>query len=373
MDNYNPAEISATPHTVKVKVNPDLLHTQPTKFVKVNVITDTDDDAKKEQILDNLPDELFYQPRFFRVGGYNKNKGGEWDNKMPVDKWGNTANQKLFGNLNFTDDRQLAGFDICGHGKAPDYLVLDFDHVLDDDGNFVNNTAQKWYNLVEQSGTFIEKSVSGHGLHAVFKPKPDEFNKMASGSKATLHLSDSKDKDAPKIEIFFKPSKHYFLFTGDVYNCTPKAPVSTDCSVVTVILDEIKKRQPSRASNAPAADGRANSSGDNQSRARDMLKFIPCTELDYNDWLAVGMILKTNGNPIDDWLDWSRADSPRFDEETCRYKWDTFKGDEGELTIATLCDMAKNYGYTPPAHVDDNTPPEGLTDAQTIEWIKKKL
>lgn len=322
-----------------------------------------------KQNFDNLPDELSFQPRFFTVG---RDVNGVFDVKAPVVKWNNPRNQRHYSRLVYTDPRQMAGFDIVGHGKAADYLVLDFDHVLTDEGDFVNETAQKWFNLVALSGTYIEKSVSGHGLHAIFKPSSTEFKKMAAGIAATLYLSDSRANDAPKIEIFYKPNGRYFLLTGDVYDCAPKTPIATDCDVVSTILDEIKKQQPKLRS-VQKKDTPIVGITDNQALALDALKFIPCAEIDYTDWLSVGMILKTNGNPIDDWIDWSRTDSARFDENTCNYKWTTFKTDEGELNIGSLIFMAKKFGYQPPAQLPSSDTPDGLTDAQTIEWIKSKL
>ena len=304
--------------------------------------------AKPIQIIENLPDEILNQPRFFQTKG-----------KIPVVKeWQRPKMQRYYNGVK-VGLGYFAGFDICGHGDAPDYLVLDFDHIFDDNGDFVNTAAQKWYNLVAQSETYCEKSVSGHGLHAIFKPSDGEFKKMASGKAASLNLGGNA-----KIEIFYKPNGRYFLLTGDVYNCAPKTPISADCSIINTLLDEINHRPPLQNKDL-RTDERADTS-----KALEMLNFIPCTDLDYNDWLAVGMILKTNGNTVDDWINWSRADSARFDEQTCRYKWDTFTGNE--KTIASLCDMAKRYGYHPAAQ-SSNEPPEGATDAQIIEWIKSKL
>ena len=222
------------------------------------------------QNLENLPDEILNQPRFFQTKG-----------KIPVVKeWQRPKMQRYYNGVK-VGLGYFAGFDICGHGDAPDYLVLDFDHIFDDNGDFVNTAAQKWYNLVAQSETYIEKSVSGHGLHAIFKPSDGEFKKMASGKAASLILGGNA-----KIEIFYKPNGRYFLLTGDVYNCAPKTPVSADCSIINTLLDEINHRPPLQNKDL-RADGRADTS-----KALEMLNFIPCTDLDYNDWLAVGMILK---------------------------------------------------------------------------------
>ena len=321
-----------------------------------------------KQCLSNLPDELLRQPRFFRVGRYD---GGVFNHKIPIDKWRNPANLRRYNKLNFTDERQLAGFDIVGHDNAQDYLVLDFDHVLNDEGQFVNDAAQKWYNYIALTGTYIEKSISGHGLHAIFKPNDGEFNKMASGCNARLNLGG----DAC-IEIYYKPGGRYFLFTGDVYECEPKTPISTNCDVVHSLIDEIT--QPAKKNSAPnSADPYL------MQCARDMLKFLPChirTDIDYSTWLGVGMILKSTGNPIEDWLNWSKNDSARYDEAICRYKWETFSDSQKyvrddnyqrkDLSIKTLNYWAKQHGYkTPPlfyAHLDfDIIPDEQIIEGES--------
>ena len=76
-------------------------------------------------------------------------------------------------------------------------------------------------------------------------------------------------------------------------------------------------------------------------RAQKMLEVIPVAALAYDDWINIGIALKGNGNSCSDWEQWSRADE-RFKEGECESKWSGFDGD---LTIATICDIAKQYGY----------------------------
>ena len=76
-------------------------------------------------------------------------------------------------------------------------------------------------------------------------------------------------------------------------------------------------------------------------RAQKMLEVIPVAALAYDDWINIGIALKGNGNSCADWEQWSRADE-RFKEGECESKWSGFDGD---LTIATICDIAKQYGY----------------------------
>jgi hypothetical protein len=73
-------------------------------------------------------------------------------------------------------------------------------------------------------------------------------------------------------------------------------------------------------------------------RARQLLNYIlPCD--DYDEWIRVGMALKTaDDSMLDDWIDWSRG-SQFFDEQECIAKWSSFNG--GAITLGTLYYMAK--------------------------------
>ena len=148
---------------------------------------------ERKQALNNLPVELLRQARFFRVGRMVE---GKWNQKAPVDKWNNPDNQKKFDELQYTDERQMAGFDIVGHGKGADYLVADFDHVLNSDGTFKNSNVGDWLSALCTS-TYWEKSFSGDGFHVLFKPADDEFPTLASGKSACLEFG-----DGGKIELF---------------------------------------------------------------------------------------------------------------------------------------------------------------------------
>ena len=89
-----------------------------------------------------------------------------------------------------------------------------------------------------------------------------------------------------------------------------------------------------------------------QERALAMLHVVPVASQTYEDWIAVGMILKNTGNSVSDWEQWSRADE-RFKQGECESKWQGFK-ENGGLTIATLHDFARKlYGYSENAYQRD--------------------
>lgn len=77
---------------------------------------------------------------------------------------------------------------------------------------------------------------------------------------------------------------------------------------------------------------------------RKCLSSIPVSECTYEEWIQVGMALKTEGYPCADWDAWSRNDS-RYKEGNCERKWKSFK--RNDCTGATITQMAKERGWEP--------------------------
>lgn len=75
-------------------------------------------------------------------------------------------------------------------------------------------------------------------------------------------------------------------------------------------------------------------------------------DLDYEEWVQVGMGLKASGYTVQDWDDWSRQDPARYHDGECEKKWNSFRGGYGaEITAGTVVQMAKNHGWK--AYSDD--------------------
>lgn len=82
---------------------------------------------------------------------------------------------------------------------------------------------------------------------------------------------------------------------------------------------------------------------------REMLKYINPSNLDYSEWVQVGMALKQEGLTAYDWDVWSREDT-RYKAGECFRKWDTFKNENGgaPVTGGTIVEIAKRFGFVPP-------------------------
>lgn len=78
-----------------------------------------------------------------------------------------------------------------------------------------------------------------------------------------------------------------------------------------------------------------------------ILSYIPPSDLDYQEWVNVGMALKLEGYGCEIWDEWSRADS-RYHAGECARKWNSFNGSASPVTVGTLVQMAKDRGM--PVH-----------------------
>lgn len=79
---------------------------------------------------------------------------------------------------------------------------------------------------------------------------------------------------------------------------------------------------------------------------KELLDFIDPSELNYQEWVNVGMALKYEGFSVEYWDTWSMSDS-RYHEGECAKKWDTFKGTGIPVTGGTIVQMAMDRGWQP--------------------------
>jgi RecA-family ATPase len=86
----------------------------------------------------------------------------------------------------------------------------------------------------------------------------------------------------------------------------------------------------------------------------ELLDYIDPSALSYLEWTNVGMALKHEGYEVSDWDEWSRRDSDRYHSHETESKWETFGGSNQPVTGATITQLAKDYGWQPRQHSDDD-------------------
>ena len=82
---------------------------------------------------------------------------------------------------------------------------------------------------------------------------------------------------------------------------------------------------------------------------KNVLDFLDPANLDYQQWVNVGMALEQEGFPVEAWDEWSRRDPVRYHYGECRKKWKSFRGSSHEpVTGGTIVQYAREQGWTPP-------------------------
>ncbi len=79
----------------------------------------------------------------------------------------------------------------------------------------------------------------------------------------------------------------------------------------------------------------------------EIIEYINPADLNYQEWVNVGMALKHEGYSASDWDAWSRRDLSRYHAGECERKWNSFRGNASPVTGGTLVQMAMECGWIP--------------------------
>lgn len=197
-----------------------------------------------KQFADNIPAELRALTRWIPVGIPNKPK-------CPACQgWQLAANHQtiasIHGNFGFVCSVHP---DDSSDTSREDYLLLDFDHVLDDGGKFVNGDAEQCFNFVLEKlsaagNVFCEYSMSGKGFHLLACPTPRKYSFAAQdGGTVWFGKHDTKDekKACPKLEIFVGSEGRQVVLTGNLYRCDKNAKIPHG-ELVDALLDALTEK-----------------------------------------------------------------------------------------------------------------------------------
>ena len=107
----------------------------------------------------------------------------------------------------------------------------------------------------------------------------------------------------------------------------------------------------------------------------EIIKSINPAELDYQEWINVGMALKHEGYTASDWDQWSRNDA-RYHQGECEKKWKSFHGSSVPVTAGTIVQMAMEHGWRPSYEWheldwDDEVSTDGLVVVDR-SWVEEK-
>jgi len=109
----------------------------------------------------------------------------------------------------------------------------------------------------------------------------------------------------------------------------------------------------------------------------ELLDYIDPAQLDYQEWVNVGMGLKESGHTASDWDNWSQRDRSRYHAGECYKKWGSFSGSANPVTGGTIVQMAKDHGWKPgrPDYAFDWDDEISVDDDYVVidkNWIEEK-
>jgi hypothetical protein len=174
-----------------------------------------------------------------------------------------------------------------------------------------------------------------------------EFSPSGTGVKmlAAGNLSDklSKVSHAKGIELYDGgDTNRYFTITGNVI---PQSRGSITGQRDSLFAIQSMITEPKASLEFVGDDP------ERSQKAFEYLRHISRERADsYAEWLQVGMAASwcdRSEEMFDAWSKWS-SDSPKYSEEACREKWESFRREKGRLlTLAHLERLARADGYDP--------------------------
>ena len=300
-----------------------------------------------QQKLENLPAEILALPRFLPTRKDNP--------KAPKGKdWQKTENQVRYSEL-----KGIGGF-VAANETEESLIFFDFDHALDDNGNFINEDAEKWFNDLHGESFYCERSISGHGLHIFALPTRGKFPKITG----KIYLTDDRKSF---IEVFYRTTK-FCLATGALFCCEQNAPIAKSeiaDRMTQKVLEELSKQahtSPKKPVDAIVDTQTILDTGEAKKqlikakspdednpeydlfRAQLMLDAISPELLSDEKWLAVMSACKNLGVDYHVVDAWNHRDSDRYNERENLERWNSKL--DSSFNIETLHGIAKQFNYS---------------------------
>ena len=225
-----------------------------------------------------------------------------------------------------------------------DYLIIDADHVADENGRLYADTSAAIRRIIQagKRRPYIERSVSGRGRHIVYDMSGQNFPPMANGRDQVITFPDHPEA---KLELWYHVG-HSFYLTGDkVVSSGDEAPAGSAAAAAMKELQAMLQEQNGTGAAGSPAHPVPESE---QKRLQEALQHIPCADCSYDDWLHVGMALYNAGILFEVWDAWSATDAARYSAEGVngtRAKWRSFTGGAGHWNAGTVYKMAKRSGW----------------------------
>lgn len=215
------------------------------------------------------------------------------------------------------------------------FAVIDLDHVYDLETGLWSNDAVEIAGKVQ---SLTEYSPGGDGLHILCKSKEQDLPAAV------------KNPDGTEYEMYF--SGKFITLTGQTYADWSVEERSKELAEVSRMFWSGKAEKPKSEHVSPAFL---------ESNIQELLKHVPVAECSYQEWIRVGMFLKSAGMDASVWDEWSKDDE-RYNPDEIPYNWNKFSDEFDGKGLRFLSDLGKAHGYQDLAIEERLNQPLVLTD-----------
>lgn len=268
----------------------------------------------------NLPDQLLSERVFLLADGKKPHYAGGHPRSGALDGSEDVARLATFDDAAAAVGNRFDGMGIAVVGGGG-FVVADLDHCLDPKGQLLpDHAAMDLAKEAVLSGAYVERSVSGRGLHIV----------------GPCSLDFAGTDLAEGVSIY--RSKRFIRLTGEVWGgAKPKgwtdlgdlAALKAFATASRTHGDAFEPIDPEDVGPDTIAD------------LREALSAIPADN--YDTWTAVGNYLASLGDRGRSlWAEWS-ATSSKFRGERDLARWDSFRGDNTDFRAVFV--RAKAHGW----------------------------
>lgn len=270
--------------------------------------------------------------RVFGLLGSHDHDGIELDEKEKFKKpysksWQHTPD---WSDEQFDTMHEMGQFD-TGYGVLVyGLLVIDVDARNGGVASFEKLCEDLNLDLLGLSGLAVRTGSGGGSMHLYFKV-PDDGSALAQTHKDYVGI------DFKTSGYVVGPSSMHA--SGSVYEVMHGHPDDIESAPVQ-LLQLLKKPDHHRTEfNGEPLDI-------TESDIRAMLEYYQNADVDYEEWIRVGMAIHdaTCGNGFDIWDDWSKS-SKKYDPSFMHRKWHSFGKGSSLVTIATIIHHAKQNGW----------------------------
>jgi hypothetical protein len=183
------------------------------------------------------------------------------------------------------------------------------------------------------AGLIVNTGSGGGSKHYYFK--------VPEGVTLSIKLADYSGLDFKSGAAFVVgPGSHHA--SGTKYQIAYGSPDDIDM-VPAKLLEMLRVPERHRA------DMSGKTVDVNDLELAEMLSHVPNSDLDYEEWIKIGMALHhaTGGAGFDLWDRWSQQ-SAKYDDTSMEYKWHSFGKSANPVTLGTLVHYAERNGYIQP-------------------------